>query len=162
MAKIHHLLSSIRIAKQIHMSEKKLVLVGGCFDILHLGHIYFLEQAKKQGNFLMVLLESDETVKKLKGENRPINDQKTRAKMLAALESVDYVCMLKPLYTNKAYDELVLRIKPAIIATTKGDLFQSHKKRQARQIDGKVVIIRKISDHSTSMLAKNIAKEFYL
>ena len=162
MIKIHTVSSSIKIAKQIHTTGKKLILAGGCFDILHLGHIYFLEQAKKHGDFLMLLLESDQTVKSLKGEKRPINSQKHRAKMLQALEAVDYVCLLPPLRTNKAYDQLVLRLKPAIIATTKGDLFQKHKKRQAQLVDAKVVAIKKISGSSTSELAKQIHEQFYL
>lgn len=162
MSKIHTIPSSIKIAKQIHSSGKKLVLAGGCFDLLHLGHVYFLEQAKKQGDFLMLLLESDDTVKKLKGDKRPINTQKNRAKMLAAFEAVDYVAVLPALHTNKEYDQLVLRLKPAIIATTKGDLFQKHKRRQANLIDAKIVSVKKIADYSTSQLAKQIFDEFYL
>lgn len=162
MTKIHSVQASIKLAKKLHSAGKKIVLAGGCFDLLHLGHIYFFEQAKKQGDFLLLLLESDETVRSLKGENRPIHTQKVRAKMLAALEAVDGVCLLPPLGTNKAYDELVLHLKPAIIATTKGDLFQKHKRRQAKLADGKVVAIKKLMDHSTSMLAKHISQNFYL
>jgi rfaE bifunctional protein nucleotidyltransferase chain/domain len=162
MTKIHTVSSSIKIAKQIQKSGNKLVLAGGCFDLLHVGHIYFLQQAKRKGDFLMLLLESDETVKKLKGEKRPINSQIQRAKMLEALEAVDYVMLLKPLYTNKDYDELVLRLKPAIIATTKGDLFQKHKKRQAELVNAKVVSIKKLTNASTSQLAKQIFERFYL
>jgi rfaE bifunctional protein nucleotidyltransferase chain/domain len=162
MSKIHTVASSIKIAKQIHSAGKKLVLAGGCFDILHPGHIYFLEQAKRKGDFLMLLLESDETVKKLKGDKRPIHKQKDRAKMLAALQVVDYISLLPPLYTNKEYDHLVLGLKPAIIATTQGDLFQKHKKRQAGLIEAKVTVIKKIRNFSTSQLAQQIFDQFYV
>ena len=64
----------------------KIVLVGGCFDILHLGHVVFLEKAKKEGDVLVVLLESDEKVRFLKGKGRPVHTQSERAEILSALK----------------------------------------------------------------------------
>jgi rfaE bifunctional protein nucleotidyltransferase chain/domain len=137
-------------------------LAGGCFDILHIGHIQFLEKAKKYGDHIMLLLESDQTVKRLKGENRPINTQQNRAKVLAALSAVDSVCILPPLNTNKEYDTLVLRLKPAIIATTTGDLYRKQKEKQAKRIGGKVISISYVKDQSSSRLAQLLSKHFYL
>lgn len=162
MTKIHSLQATIKLARKFHTMGKKIVLAGGCFDLLHVGHISFFEQAKKQGDLLFLLVESDATVRNLKGPNRPIHTQSDRAKMLAALEAVDSVCLLPPMHTNKAYDKLVLAIKPAIIATTSGDLYHDHKKRQAKLVDGKVITIKRILPHSTTNLAKQITQDFYL
>lgn len=132
---------------------KKVVVAGGCFDLLHIGHVSFLEEAKKQGDVLVVLLESDEAIKKNKGPNRPINTQKDRAQLLAAFRVVDYVVLLDPDMTNEAYDALVISLKPAIIAATKGDAYRFHKERQAAQIGAKVIdVIQQVENRSTSRL----------
>lgn len=150
---------AIKISKQIQSKGQKIVLVGGCFDILHIGHITFLENAKKQGDILFVLLENDETIKKLKGENRPINTQKDRSKILIHLSMVDCVVMLPDIVDNKTYDDLVISLKPAIIATTAGDINRVHKERQAKIIGAKVVdVINEISNQSTTRLI-NILRE---
>src|SRR5271155_5547011 len=73
MGKIIHLKESKQLTNELHQQNQKMVLVGGCFDILHIGHITFLEEAKKQGDMLLVLLESDETITQTKGPHRPIN-----------------------------------------------------------------------------------------
>lgn len=136
---------------------KKIVLVGGCFDILHLGHIIFLERAKEKGDSLVVLLESDEAVKFLKGAGRPINPQKTRAKILSSLRSVDKVILLKSKMTDKDYDLIVKKIKPSVLATTKNDPSIHHKIRQAKLVGGKVIVVTKnIANYSSSKLAKEI------
>lgn len=140
---------------QIHANTPTIVLVGGCFDILHIGHIIFLEEAKKQGNKLIVLLESDASIRRTKGPNRPINTQHDRAKLLASLEIVDTVVLLDDAMENRDYDRLVFMIKPAIIATTTGDAFRFHKERQAEKI-GAVVkdVTPPIQDKSTTQLFK--------
>jgi rfaE bifunctional protein nucleotidyltransferase chain/domain len=162
MKKIYTPTQAIKLAKKLTEEKKKLILAGGCFDILHTGHIQFLEKAQKYGDHMMLLLESDETVKRLKGINRPLNSQKNRARVLAALSAVDSVCLLPPLGTNKAYDTLVLRLKPAIIATTIGDLYRKQKEKQAKNIGGKVISIAYVKDQSSSRLAQLLSKHFYL
>jgi len=94
------------VVQNIKKQHKKIVLVGGCFDILHPGHVIFLEKAKKVGDILFVLLESDEKVKKIKGANRPIHNQKMRAKVLSVLCCVDYIVMLPFLKSDTDYDKL--------------------------------------------------------
>jgi len=162
MKKIYNLEQAIKLTKKIRQEEKKIVLVGGCFDILHLGHIQFLEGAKKYGDHLMLLLESDTTVKQLKGAERPIHTQKDRAKLLSALSAVDSVCLLPSFLHHTDYDKLVLQLKPAIIATTTGDRLRRHKEKQAKSVDGRVISIKKIHDHSTTKLAKTLATHFAL
>ena len=133
----------------------KCVLVGGCFDLIHFGHIVFLEEAKKQGDYLVVALESDENVKKYKGENRPIHTQKERAAMLRSLKMVDEVVELKQLNSDKEYFDFVKKVKPAVIAITKGDPQTENKEKQAGLIGAKVVVVTpRLEPHSTSRLVK--------
>ncbi|MBP7056719.1 MAG: D-glycero-beta-D-manno-heptose 1-phosphate adenylyltransferase [Candidatus Omnitrophica bacterium] len=91
MSKIKSLSELKSELKRSRRHGLKTVFTNGCFDILHLGHIDYLERAKKLGDILIVGLNSDGSVKKLKGPSRPINSQKARARMLAALECVDFV-----------------------------------------------------------------------
>ena len=153
VGKILSLDESKKVTQQLHAAKKRIILAGGCFDILHIGHITFLEKAKKKGDVLVVLLESDEKIKKLKGRYRPINSQEDRAKILTSLTVIDYVIPLPPIYDDQEYDELVFTLKPAIIATTAGDPFRFHKERSAEKINAKVVdVIPLINDKSTTRL----------
>lgn len=160
MKKILNIGEAVEIAKELLNKGKSIILSGGCFDILHIGHLIFLENAKKQGDVLFVLLESDAAIKKLKGKNRPINTQKDRASLLEALKIVDYVILLPNLIANENYDEIITQIKPSIIAVTKGDPSIHHKQRQAKKVNGKVVVVTKmIQDQSTTRLAELISKD---
>lgn len=132
--------------------NKTTVLAGGCFDVLHPGHVIFLEKAKKAGDCLVVLLESDEKVKQLKGVKRPVHTQMQRAQVLAALQSVDYVVLLPFMESDFAYDALIQQIKPAIIAATKGDVHH-HQQRAAKLAGAKLKFVTKlIGNHSTSRI----------
>lgn len=147
------------ISTNLRKAGKRIVLVGGCFDIIHLGHILFLQKAKAQADILMVMLESDENIKHAKGNDRPYNTQEERAKVLHELRSVDYVILLDKMNDNTAYDTLVKMIQPAIIATTAGDPFDSHKKRQAAMIGCEVTyVIQRIQSHSTSSKVQKLYK----
>ncbi len=132
----------------------EIVLAGGCFDILHIGHIRFLSEAKGKGGYLAVLLESDDKVKRLKGKNRPIFIQRERAEMLAALGMVDLVVLLPMMENDNDYSKLVTRIKPDILAVTEDDPQIEKKRRQAREVGGKLKIIPLTKRFSTSRLAK--------
>lgn len=135
------------------IKEKRKVLIGGCFDILHPGHFEFIKQAKKQGDCLILLLESDKNIHKLKGKDHPLNGQVVRAKNLLANTAVDYVVLLKPTVSNDYYDNLVKSACPAIIAVTENDPLLEVKKKQARSVNGEVVIVMKRDTrYSTSSL----------
>ena len=151
---------AIKISKKLRDRKKSIVLVGGCFDILHLGHIKFLKNSKNLGDMLFVLLENDESVKKLKGKDRPVNNQIERAQILSSLSIVDYVILLPQMKTDRDYDKLITQIKPAFIGATQDDPNISHKIRQAKMIDAKVKIVTKrIKSKSTTKLARLISKE---
>lgn len=150
---------AVEIAQQLRNQGIKLVLAGGCFDILHFAHIKFLNKAKKEGDCLMLLLESDSRISKIKGNDRPINNQKQRAQILAALPTVNYIVMLNEMPNNNSYDRLISQLKPAIIATTAGDTGRKHKERQAQLTGAKVVdVIKRIDGISTSKLLSEIKK----
>lgn len=129
------------------------VLVGGCFDVLHPGHVVFLEKAKKAGEVLIVLLESDRKVKALKGVKRPVHSQKERAKVLSALAFVDYIVMLPFMRSEEEYDKLIETIKPDIIAATFGDVNAIYHQRSAKLSGAKFKYVTKtIGNHSTSRI----------
>ena len=142
----------LQVIKKLQ-SSKPIVLVGGCFDILHLGHIRFLKEAKKYGT-VVVALESDQSLTKYKGQSRPIHKQTERAEVLTSLETVDYIILLPHFTSDKEYFDLTQLIRPGIIAVTAGDPLLSKKQDQAKLIGGKVVIIPKINTPSTTQLAK--------
>jgi len=160
MQKVLGVNEAVDHARKLKEQGKTIVLAGGCFDILHIGHIRLLNQAKQHGDVLFVLLESDKTIQKLKGKHRPIHPQHIRAELLSSLKAVDYVIALPPLKSDNEYDELVFEIKPAIIATTKGDPAKEHKTRQAREVGAKVInVIDHIRDASTTRLARLLRSE---
>ena len=138
---------------------KKIVLVGGCFDFIHFGHISFLKQAKALGNYLIVALESDDNVRNAKGDNRPIHSQKQRNEMLKALRFIDEVIALPPMNTDAQYFELVEKIHPQVIAITGGDPIADKKQKQADKVGATLVIIPKVHTPSTSQLAKLLGLE---
>jgi len=140
-------------------SKGRVVLTGGCFDILHIGHVRFLSEAKGMGDYLVVLLESDKSVKKLKGENRPVFIQKERAEMLTALRSVDLIVLLPMMEKDRDYLNLVMKIKPDIIAVTEGDPLIEKKQGQAKEVGGELKIIPLTKTLSTSELAKILGVE---
>jgi len=140
-------------------SKGRIVLTGGCFDILHIGHVRFLSEAKRMGDYLVVLLESDKKVRKLKDKNRPIFIQRERAEMLAALGCVDLVVLLPVMENNDDYLNLVMKIKPDIIAVTEDDPQLENKRRQAKEVGGKLKIISLTKTFSASKLAEILGVE---
>lgn len=155
MNKILKVDEAIRVAKQLLEKGTSIVVAGGCFDILHPGHVLFLQEAKKQGDVLFVLLEHDLAIRQKKGKGRPIHNQKDRALVVGSLSSVDYIILLPQLYQNQDYDNLLSSLKPTIIAITKGDTNRHHKERQAKLIGARIVeVISRIQHASTTMLVK--------
>ncbi len=141
------------IVKKLKSQGRKLVLAGGCFDVLHPGHIIFLEKAKNAGDVLFVLLESDQKIKLLKGLSRPVHPQKERARVLSAINFVDYVVLLPFMERQSHYDDLVKKIMPDIIAATFASDDNNHRKRAADLSGAKLVFVTKmIGDHSTTKI----------
>jgi len=139
---------------QAQSDGEKIVLTNGCFDILHLGHISYLKQAKALGDRLIVLVNSDASVKRLKGESRPINDLNTRMEMLAALECVDWVME----FTQDTPQEVIAQLLPDILVKG-GDYsditsIAGHKEVLAN--GGEVKVLTFVEGHSTTNIIKTI------
>lgn len=159
MAKILNIKTLEKELGNIKSRKVSIVLAGGCFDILHIGHIKFLKEAKSLGDKLMVFLESDEKVKKLKGENRPYFKQEERAGVLSSIGFIDYIILLPYLETDDSYRKIISKISPSVIAVTANDPIIKKKNIQAKLSGGKIVIIPYIKTFSSSGLAKLIGME---
>lgn len=130
----------------------KKVLVGGCFDFLHIGHIKFLKKAKEEGDKLIVALESDKFIRKNK-HRQPFHCQKQRAEILSALTMIDLIILLPFFKTDQDYLRLVETLNPDIIAVTEGDPQIGNKKRQAKKINAQVkTVIPRLKNFASSEL----------
>jgi D-glycero-beta-D-manno-heptose 1-phosphate adenylyltransferase len=138
-------------------SGKKLVVTNGCFDLLHLGHVTYLETARGFGDRLLVGLNSDASVRELKGPDRPVNGEADRAAVLAALESVSAVC----LFTDKTALRFLTAVQPDIYVKG-GDYtlatINQDERRTVEQGGGKIVILPVVPSKSTTALLAKLAK----
>lgn len=157
MDKIITLEEAEKLTNKLKRKGKRIVLGGGCFDILHQGHVTYLKHAKEEGDMLLVFLESDENVRKLKGEGRPLHTQRKRAEVVAALASVDYVVLLPAMTSDEQYVDATRTLSPQVIAITQGDPKMKEKEKQAGLVDGKVIVVTKtLPQYSTTKLLKNV------
>jgi D-glycero-beta-D-manno-heptose 1-phosphate adenylyltransferase len=138
---------------QLKTMGKSVAFTNGCFDILHRGHIYSLSQAAKEADFLVVAVNADVSVKKLKGEGRPVNDQESRALVLASLIMVDAVIV----FEEDTPLELIKTILPDVLV--KGGDYTAAQIAGANEVianGGRVKIVPLIKGISTTDLIKNI------
>ncbi len=131
------------------MFGRKIVLVGGCYDILHYGHYAFLKAASEEGDILIIALESDEFIKKRKNRT-PVHTQQQRAEILSGLSFVDYVIKLPFMNGDTDYMHLVDMTKPTIIAITDGDPQLENKKRQAEKVGAQLKIVTPVVESFSS------------
>lgn len=129
-----------------------IVLVGGCFDVIHFGHVCFLREAKKLGEILVVALENDQFIKVHK-KREPFHTHMQRAEMLCELRTVDQVVMLPDMRGNEDYRMLVERIRPSTIAVTTGDKQLSNKRLYADSVGAQLIeVCESIAGLSSSTL----------
>lgn len=141
------------LAHVLRKAGRKIVTTNGCFDILHVGHVRILKEARELGDVLIVGLNSDDSVRRLKGPQRPMNDQDDRSEVLAALESVSYVTVF-PEDTPVQFLELV---KPDI--HVKGADYAPGQLAETPVVEkhgGKVVILRLVPGKSTTNMVNKI------
>lgn len=141
---------------RLRAARKKLVVTNGCFDLLHPGHVTYLEHARNLGDALLVGLNGDESVQELKGEGRPVNGESDRAAVLAALESVDGVCIFAEVTANR----FLARAQPDIYV--KGgdytlETVNQEERRTVEQSGGNIRIIPFVPGKSTTALLRKIA-----
>lgn len=129
------------------------VLVGGCFDLLHYGHLNFLQSAKALGQTLIVALEPDTSIMRNKGA-APIHTQQQRAEILAELICTDHILLLPELRSFEDYLELVKAVKPAFLAITSGDTQLLNKQRQAEAIQAQLIEVNNLIEGLSSSLIK--------
>lgn len=140
-----------RIAKRLREQGKKIIFTNGCFDILHRGHATYLQKAKELGDILILGLNSDESITRLKGHDRPINNLEDRAFLIGALESIDFVV---PFSEDTPY-ELIKLVQPHILV--KGADYEG-KMVVGSDIADEVKLIEFISGKSTTNLIKKISQ----
>jgi D-beta-D-heptose 7-phosphate kinase/D-beta-D-heptose 1-phosphate adenosyltransferase len=154
-AKIQKLGKLKEIISGLKKSGKKIVFTNGCFDLLHLGHVKYLQDARAKGDILVVGVNSDASVKKIKGEKRPIINQLDRIRVIAALESVDFAVLFK----EETPIKVIKAIRPDILV--KGADWSKNEIVGADFVQsyaGKVLRIKLIKGRSTTDLIKKIAK----
>lgn len=144
-----------KIAKQLREQGKKIVWTNGCFDILHVGHITYLMRAKREGDVLIVGLNSDKSVRAIKGPGRPVINQENRALVLSALECVDYIVI----FDEKSPLNIIRQLKPDVYAKggdyTLDTLVQSER-RFVESYGGKIAIIPGIEGQSTTNIIQRV------
>lgn len=157
MPKVVTLASLYQRLKAWEKNGKKIVLVTGCFDILHSAHELFLRQAHQEGDLLLVGLESDKRIHQLKGKGRPVNPFWKRAKNLAKLPQVDFVFPL-PENLNQAQVQysLIAGIKPDILAVSSHTTHLDKKKAIMKKLGGKLKVVL---IHDSSISTSKILKE---
>lgn len=139
----------IKLSEELKLKGKKIVFTNGCFDILHTGHIKVLREAKKQGDVLIVAVNSDYSVKRLKGQERPINNEKDRTEIIASLEQVDYVT----LFDEDSPKGLIKHIRPDVFVKG-GDYTLTTLNQEERRIvesyGGKIFLVPTVEGKSTT------------
>jgi rfaE bifunctional protein nucleotidyltransferase chain/domain len=143
----------VSLREQFRAQGKTVVFTNGCFDILHVGHAAYLAAAKRLGDVLIVGVNSDDSVRRLKGSSRPVNGEHDRATLLAALKSVDYVTM----FTADTPFDLIAALKPDVLA--KGGDYTPDTIVGAdivRLAGGSVAVIPFVEGKSTTHLVEKI------
>jgi D-beta-D-heptose 7-phosphate kinase/D-beta-D-heptose 1-phosphate adenosyltransferase len=147
----------LRIIKNLKAKGKRIVFTNGCFDLLHIGHVRYLEKARTLGDALVIGVNSDSSVRKLKGPKRPVLPAKERAEILSGLGCVDYITIFDELDPLK----LITSLHPNVLV--KGGDWTKEQivgREVLERSGGKVVIIRFVKGTSTSTLIETILKKY--
>jgi D-beta-D-heptose 7-phosphate kinase/D-beta-D-heptose 1-phosphate adenosyltransferase len=142
----------LKIIRKLKENGKKIVFSNGCFDILHKGHIFYLKKAKELGNILIVGLNTDASVRRIKGNARPITNQEDRAEILSSLEFVDYVV----LFEEDTPYELIKKVMPDVLV--KGSDYKIEE-IVGREIAKETVVIPLASGYSTTDMIERIHRQ---
>ena len=146
----------IRRIRADRANGARVVLANGCFDVLHVGHVRYLAGARELGDVLVVGVNSDQQVARLKGDGRPILPESERAEIVAALESVTYVTV----FSEPTVEELLLTLKPDVHAKGTDYTEDSVPERDVvRSYGGRVAIVGDPKDHSTSAILARLGGE---
>ncbi|HKQ54061.1 MAG TPA: adenylyltransferase/cytidyltransferase family protein [Pyrinomonadaceae bacterium] len=148
-----------RLIARVAIARKhgaRVVLANGCFDILHVGHVRYLEGAKALGDLLVVAVNTDAQVRAQKGEGRPLVPERERAEVVAGLRAVDYVTI----FQEPTVEQLLLAIRPDIHAKGTDYTEETVPERDVvRSYGGRVAIVGDPKNHSTTEMAKRVNSE---
>ncbi len=155
MAKILSRRQAADAAERLGRDGRKLVFANGAFDLLHVGHVRYLEAARLEGDWLLVGVNSDASVRRLKGEGRPIVPEGERAEIVAALRCVDAVV----LFDESSPADLIAEIRPAVHAKGTDYTVDSVPERAVvEQAGGRVAIVGDPKDHATTELVERLRR----
>jgi len=156
LKKLYSLSQLKKIIQEHKKRGQKVVLANGCFDLIHLGHIRYLKESKKKGDILVVALNSDSSVRVLKGKGRPILNQKERTEIISSFSFIDYITFFK----ENNVEKVLLALKPDIHA--KGSDYSEEtvpEKETVKGYGGSITITGGPKIRSTSQLIKEIASK---
>ena len=154
-----HILDRERLVERTNAARAKgacIVLTNGCFDVLHVGHVRYLEAARALGDLLIVGINSDEQARRLKGEGRPLMPQDQRAEIISSIEAVDFVTI----FEEPTVAKLLLALKPDI--HTKGTDYTEDsvpERDVVRSFGGRVAIVGDPKDHSSSEMIERVSSK---
>jgi D-beta-D-heptose 7-phosphate kinase/D-beta-D-heptose 1-phosphate adenosyltransferase len=153
--KIHALPEMLKIRRKLKKEGKKVVFTNGCFDLLHGGHVRLFEEAKKQGDVLVVALNDDASVRKIKGAARPIFPLAERWEILEAIEAIDFLTS----FSETTPERIIAALLPDVLV--KGGDWKPDEvvgKKEVKAAGGKVVIVPYLKGHSSSSISKKIIR----
>ncbi|MDX6304555.1 MAG: D-glycero-beta-D-manno-heptose 1-phosphate adenylyltransferase [Blastocatellia bacterium] len=146
----------IKLVEAERLSGKRIVFANGCFDVLHVGHVRYLEAARALGDLLIVGVNSDEQARRLKGEGRPLVPQDQRAEIISSIAAVDRVTI----FSEPTVTELLLALKPDIHAKGTDYTEDSVPERDVvRSYGGRVAIVGDPKDHSSSEMIETVSSK---
>jgi D-glycero-beta-D-manno-heptose 1-phosphate adenylyltransferase len=142
--------------QRLRVARKRLVFTNGVFDLLHVGHVRYLAQARELGDALLVAINSDKTVRELKGPDRPVFDESERAEILAAIRHVDYVTV----FDDVSPRSLIAKLLPDVLVKG-GDyqLDEIHGREEVEAAGGKVVSLPFVDGASTTALIERMRRK---
>ena len=147
------------ICKKLRKNRKRIILTNGCFDLLHVGHIKLFSASKQLGDALIVAIDDDDSVKRLKGANRPVISSAERVGILSALNSVDYVVV----FATNELEKVIEAVRPDVL--TKGSNYESEEvqgRRLVEKLGGRVELIPITEDISSTKIINNIKQRIKL
>ncbi len=139
------------ISEKLKREGKRIVTTNGCFDILHPGHVYLLEKAKEKGDVLIVGLNSDESVRANKGEGRPVKDERSRALVLAAFETVDYVVIFR----EETPIEFIKAVKPDVHCNSSEYGEECVEAEILKEVGAELCLVERVGGWSTTGILGN-------
>lgn len=142
------------LGRRLRKERLTIVTTNGCFDLLHAGHLWILSEAKRQGDVLIVGMNSDRSVRKLKGKLRPLTPQEERAEILLALEWVDYVA----LFHERECNQFILRVCPDVHVNDDSYGVDCVEAPAVREVGARLHLVPKLSTSSTTDLVSRIVE----